>query len=121
MDEGLQVSVPLMNYSYYYCGNNGFRLYHPVGGNLEVPVSLHEQAVVSEQDMSDGSMTVGVCGVCRSPAGSSVDFTPSSSPLLVFLSVSSAVCHRHCFGLVRMSVFDAVCILVIHSSFEGPK
>lgn len=63
MDEGLQVSVPLMNYSYYYCGNNGFRLYHPVGGNLEVPVSLHEQAVVSEQDMSDGSMTVGVCGV----------------------------------------------------------
>lgn len=51
MDEGLQVLVPLMNYSYYYCGNNGFRLYHPVGGNLEVPVSLHEQAVVSEQDI----------------------------------------------------------------------
>lgn len=65
MDKGLQVLVPLMNYYYYYRGNNGFsfRLYHPVGGNLKVSVCLHEQAVVSEQEMSDGSLTVGVCGV----------------------------------------------------------
>lgn len=98
MDEGLQVLVPLMNYSYYYCGNNGFRLYHPVGGNLEVPVSLHEQAVVSEQDMSDGSMTVGVCGVCRSPAGSSVALARLPLRLISCLSPSLFRSRSHeCF------------------------